>query len=262
MRVAPAPSALGDAAEEISLHFGHRVESRAHAERRIQVIRRPVVLSIDQVCRYLEKVGRIDMLDSLGSYTERLLSAPDKTSLRETLDHLTSGDPTLRYLLLQHARSSDLAREARPEALTLLDQAIADLNDQSGEGIQADLSSVDHAIRHTSRPEEIRQFQGSVQALLGQPTLALALQEVLSLAKNSEAELQSAVDNLMRALGACLPLVGPAREKALLQALITDLYHLKSLKTVFAECRLLVSWLKLHLLATALTQEDPDAQCG
>jgi type III secretion protein W len=260
--VSQAPSALGDAAEEVSLHLAHRVESRVHADRRLQAIRRPVVLSTDQVHSYLEKVGRIDMLNGLVSGTEKLLGSPDKAALRETLDRLTSGDPTLRYLLLQHARSSGLARGATPDVLSRLDEAIADLNDQSGETIQAHLTSAEHAARHASHPEEIRRFQGTVQALLGQPTLALALQEVIGLAKESETGLQSAVDNLMRALGACLPLLGPAREKALLQTLITDLYHLKSLKTVFVECRLLVSWLKLHLLTTASRQEDADAPCG
>ncbi|MEY2617694.1 MAG: hypothetical protein RL522_696 [Pseudomonadota bacterium] len=263
VRVAQAPSALGDAAEEVSLHFAHKVESKTSGERRIQAVRRPLALSIDQVRSYLEKARQVDALDALRTHSDALLRSLDRASLRDILERAGTGDPTFRYLLLQHARANGLARGASAGGVVArLDEAIAELNDQSGEAIQADLASVDHAARHATRPEEIRQFQGSVQALLGKPTLALALQEVITLAKESENGLQSAVDNLMRALGSCLPLLGPAHEKALLQALITDLYHLKSLKTTFAECRLLVSWLKLHLLSKAATEEDADGECG
>lgn len=257
-----APSPLGDGAEEASLHFGHRVESHTHAERKIQAVRRPTVLSVDQVRDYLEKARQTDALEVLAASVDALLKCPDSAALQNTLDRMASGDPTMRYLLLQHARSSGLAQGATPQVLAPLDEAITVLNDQSGDAIRAHLATVEHAARHATRPEDIQQFQGSVQALLGQPTLALALKEVIALAQGSETGLQSAVDNLMRALGACLPLLGPAREKALLQALITDLYHLKSLKTALAECRALVSWLKLHLLATSSPEEDADAPCG
>lgn len=256
------PSALGDGAEEASLHFAHQVEIRTHAERRIQAVRRPAILSVDQVRDYLEKAHRTDALVALAASADALLKCPDQTSIQQMLDRVATGDPTLRYLLLQYARSSGPVQGATPQVLARLDEAITVLNDQSGDVIQAHLATVEYAARHATSPEEIRQFQGSVQALLGQPTLALALKEVIALAQGSETGLQSAVDNLMRALGACLPLLGPAREKALLQTLITDLYHLKSLKTAFAECRALVSWLKLHLLATSSPEKDADAPCG
>ena len=69
--------------------------------------------------------------------------------------------------------------------------------------------------------------------------MAQALQQVLQLAGQTGERLDSAMSNLMKALGACLG-SGLSSQERLLETVVSDLFHLKSMNTVLAACRDLV----------------------
>jgi len=142
------------------------------------------------------------------------------------------------------AREIGQAEGAPAGLMQRIDDALGDLEVWNGKTIRADLATIDQAGAYGRDAQEVRNFQGSVHVVLGKPTLAQALQETLKLAGQGGARIEAAVDNLMGAMGALLSATRSAAEKVLLESLMTDLYHLKALKTLLADSRKLLKSLK------------------
>lgn len=245
LRGAPAtllsgPSPLGSAAEEVSLHLGSKVENKTHSERRIRASAPPRTPSAEQIRYYLETVGRAELLEDFTLQARLGEPAGHQDPFDSGGQGAAGQDPVERYLLLLHAREVAASRGADPQTLDRIDQAAAAAYEQAPDVIQTRLATIEHAASYAHDPQEVPRFQGALDSLLGQPTLSLALKEILDLAGRSGERLEPAMDSLMKALGNCLSLPGWGTEKRLLETLITDLYHLKALRTVLEECRGLV----------------------
>lgn len=239
-----APDPLGAAAEEISLHLAGKVESKTYSERRIRASSPPRTTPPEKIRHYLEKVGKLHLLEDIALISRRWTSNDDPTQLYLDGQDGSAQDPAERYLLLLHAREVAGSEGATPQALERIDRAITDVYEDSPEAIQARLATIDQAAGYGHDIQEVRQFQVALDSLLGQPTLSLALTQILDLAGRSGERLELAMQSIMRALGSCLSLTGRATEKTLLETLITDLYHLKALRTVLEDCRSLVCELR------------------
>lgn len=242
--VKDAASVLGDAAEEISLHMADSVESKTLGERKVKPGDRPRNLTIDQINAYLEKAKKLDDPEEMVRLAKQMLQRGGQQAGQLARNHPNFRSPTDQYMLLQFARQTGLASGASTEAIAQIEEAIADLEAWFGDTIRTNLTTIDQAARYGSTAQEVEHFQGSMQMVLGKPTLTQALHEVLELAGRAGGKLESALSNLMEALGACLAGAGSAAEKALLESLMTDLYHLKSLKTLLEECKTLARNLK------------------
>jgi len=233
---APTVSVLGNAAEEIALLFSEKAEHKRHEDRIVKGTTRPSDLTIEAINAYLDKAHKQSKTQELTDAARRLLAAGAE-GLRQALRELQSFEsPTDRYLLLRFTRLLASQEGASPEMRQSLDQAIADLETLYGDTIQAHLLTIDQAASYARSPQEVGAFQGSLMAVMDAPTLAKALQEVLGLAGNTGQRLDQAMETLMKALGTCLT-GGVVQQPALLQAVLADLFQLKSLNTLLEACR-------------------------
>ncbi len=220
------------------MHLGQQVEQKTHAERRIRGSQPAQYLTIEQIRRYLEQVGEAESAQALQTQARGLLQK-DNPDLSDP-----TGDPSpgtmAHYLLLNYTRETAREQGAPAEIVARLEDAIDALYDRHPEAIQAPLVTIDHAIRFGQDAREVRQFQHSLQAILGQPTLSLALREVIGLCSSRGTRLEPAIDSTLQALGACMRIPAHPDDKTLLEILVNDLYHLKALKTTLEECKALV----------------------
>lgn len=260
VQVLDTVSVLGDAAEEISLHLSAHVESKTHSERRIRASTRPPLVSLDQIRHYLEKVDHLGSLKDVTQALRQPGGVEDALAAALARAGSTPDDPAEHYLLLQYVLQIGLSEGVAPQVLAHLDEALSELHDESGGIIQARLATIDDASGYAHNVQQVRQFQVAVDTLLDQPTLSLALQEVLQLSGRTGAQLDSAVEGLIKALGTCLSLSGVDCQKPLLQTLLTDLYHLKSLNTILRDCKVLLRRLRPDLNAIRPHREPQDAE--
>ncbi len=239
----PAQSVLGDAAEEIALLFGEKAEHKRHEDRIVKAASRPMDLTIEKINAYLEKAHKQSQAQALADAARRLLEV-GAGGLRSALLELGRfQNPTERYLLLRFARLMGQREGVAAEMLQRLDQALADLETLHGETIHAHLLTIDHAADYAGSAAEVTAFQNSLVSVLDAPTLARALEEVLRLSGETGQRLDKAMGSLMQALGACLA-GGAVNQPALLHAVLSDLFQLKSLNTLLASCRRLVDGLR------------------
>lgn len=239
-----APSGLGAAAEEISFAASEGVEKKTHAQRNVKAGAPPQRMTIAQITEYLNKARQGNTTDELVALARQMLRNTGQNPGQLARQSQSFRSPTDQYLVLQYAREMAVAEGASPSVLGRIDDALGDLQAWYGNQIRTDLSTIDSAARYADTAQEVRNFQGSVQVVLGKPTLAQALQEVLQLAGKAGGKLESALNNMMSALGACLSGTTSAAEKVLLETLVTDLYHLKAMKTLLEDSKKLLKMLK------------------
>lgn len=239
----PGASVLGDAAEEVSMLFAEKAERLRHEDRLVKAAGRPSLDGVEQITRYLDQAhkegGKTANLLALEKMAQRLLEAGGENLYALARGNPRFQQPTEQFLLFQFTREQAVAQGLGPEVVQRLDAAIADLDLLHGDQIQANLLTIEPAAAYAQTTQEVGRFQQSLQTVLGAPTMAKALQEVLQLAGQSGQRLDSAMDNLMKALGACLG-TGLSTQERLLETVVTDLFHLKAMNTVLEGCRELV----------------------
>lgn len=247
------PSLLTDAAEEISTFISNSLEKREYGQRRVRAEIRLLGMTPEEVNVYFEKSKLAKDSQELTQRVRHLLRQEGAYAGQGTLGDGSSLDPTEHFLLLQLARDTARSEGASGRVLERLDAALADLEARHGSAIRAALATIDHAANYGSTAQEIKQFQKSTQVLLDQPSLHLAVKQVLELAGRHGAQFESAMHNMMGALGACVAAAETARQRALLETLVRDLYHLKSMKTLLEDCKRL-----LRRFRHWLPREQPD----
>ncbi len=243
VQVRNAASDLANAAEELTLFASEKVEKEL-SKREVKGGGRTLAMTVQQITEYLEKARRGADPQQMQQAARALLRNPQADIGQMLRNQRGLGSPTDQFLLLQMAREMAQAEGAPTELIQPIDDALGDLETWNGKTIRADLATIDQAGAYGRSAQEVRSFQGAVHVVLGKPTLAQALQETLALAGKGGARLEAAVDNLMGAMGALLAATRSAAEKVLLESLMTDLYHLKALKTLMAESRKLLQSLK------------------
>ncbi len=244
-QVDSGPSVLGAAAEEISLHVSEKVESKTHLERTVRATRPPRAMTVEQINAYLEQAKKRSDSEEMRALAKRMLQASGQ-ELSHLARHSRFSRPTDRFLLLQFALELGRQEGASREAMEALEDALPDLESWHGDTIHTDLATIGSASRFGDDAGEIAHLQGSVNSVLGKPSLSQALQEVLGLAGKTGEKLERAIAGLMEALGACLAGTSSAAEKALLETLVSDLYHLKTLRSLLEDCKQLLAQLRRH----------------
>ena len=241
VRVKDGASLLVDAAEEVGLHLSERIERHTHDQRRVTAGRSSRRLKIEEITDYLERSRRVPDPKLRELQIQALLAQAQRPG--DTLDIGTAwpDTPTERYLLLQLTLQKAQTDQASAAVVERLEQALADVEAAADLQVRADLATIDQAARFDGASAQgIARFQTSLHTVLGKPTLVQAFKEALALADKDGSRLDRAIHHLMDALGTCLYALGSTREKVLLQALVTDLYHLKCLNTLFEDAQSVV----------------------
>lgn len=233
-------SLLTDAAEEIGLHLSERIERREHDQRRVAPGRSDHRLKIAQINEYLDKARQPPDAQVRYLQVRNLLERAQRPGDSLGRESASSRTPTEHYLLLQEALQKALVEKAPTAVIERLEQAMADIEAASGTQVLADLSTIDQAASFGSTAQEIARFQGAVHTLLDKPTLVQAFKEAITLAEKDGRQLDRAIQHLMDAVGTCLYALGSTQEKVLLQTLVSDLFHLKCLNTLFVRAKSVV----------------------
>jgi type III secretion protein W len=255
VRVKDGASLLVDAAEEVGLHLSERIERHTHDQRRVTAGRSSRRLKIEEITDYLERSRRVPDPKLHELQIQALLEQAQRPG--DTLDIGTAWPetPTERYLLLQLTLQKAQADKAPAAVVERLERALADVEAAADLQVRADLATIEQAARFDGASAQgIARFQASLHTVLGKPTLVQAFKEALALADKDGSRLDRAIHHLMDALGTCLYALGSTREKVLLQALVTDLYHLKCLNTLFEDAQSVVRDVR------RMVQQDPAAQ--
>ncbi len=258
-RVKEGASLLADAAEEIGLHLSERIERREHGERQVAAGRSSRRLSIEEITAYLEKSRQDPDPRSRSMRIRDMLQRAEKLGEPLAFTHTPGETPTQRYLLVQEALQTALAEDAPAAVIERLEQVLADMEVATGLYVQADLATIDHAAEFADTAQGIASFQGALHSVLGKPTLVAAFKEAIDLSDKDGNRLDQAIQHLMDALGTCLYALGSTREKALLQALVTDLYHMKCLNTLFEQAQSVVRDIRRALQQSPAAQEPAHA---
>ena len=239
----PGNSVLGDAAEEVTMLFAEKAEKSRHEDRVVKAAGRPSLTTVEQISAYLDgahkDASQGGNAEVLAQQAQRLLEAGGENLYALARSHPRFQQPTEQFLLFQYARQLAADQGLGTEVLARFDAAIADLDLLYGDQIQTHLLTIEPAAAYGQTAQEVGQFQGALRTVLGAPSMAQALQQVLQLAGQTGERLDSAMSNLMKALGACLG-SGLSSQERLLETVVSDLFHLKSMNTVLAACRDLV----------------------
>ncbi len=249
-------SLLTDAAEEIGLHLSETIERRDHGQRRVAPGRSARRLRIEEIDAYLEKSRQAPDAESREARIRDMLHRVQQPHESLALPADPTQTPTDHYLLLQQALQTALGQGLPAQAIERLEQALADVEAASGLQVLADLATIEQASSFGNTPQAITSFQSSVHAILGKPTLVQALREALALAQKDGQQLDRAILHLMDAIGTCLYALGTTREQVLLRALVTDLFHLKCLNTMFTQARFVMRNVRKNLRKGAAAGES------
>ncbi len=237
------PSVLGSAAEEVAMLFSEKAEKKHHDERVVKSGGAPSLATVQSVSAYLERAHKEKSTQELQQIIDTMLKNGAENCQSVVRGQPRFQQPTEQFLLFQMARQQALAQGLSQSTINRLDTALMDLDAFYGDVIHTQLLTIEPAAEYGQTPTEVRSFQDSVHAVLGAPTMQKAMQELLELAGRSGQRLDAALNNLMKALGACLG-TGLALQEALLESVVKDLFHLKTMNTVLDECRELVKVLE------------------
>jgi type III secretion protein W len=234
VRVKSAISVLEDAREEISMHHSEKVEAKVFGERRIAGGRPGTRLRIEQIEAYLEATRQHRDPRKLQEALTRLQTSrhPREQARRE------ARAPAQQFALLQLALQDARKRLLPAQTLEQLEDALEDLEQESGDQIHAGLNTAVAAADFAPTAEGVETFQQAyTDIVLGEPTFAKTLQLVLQRLAGAEGEdFKRALKALLCALGADLSAARSSTDPVRLQALVQDVYQLEVAGTVLDGC--------------------------
>jgi type III secretion protein W len=229
-------SALGDAAEEISLHVEEEVEHLSIDEREVESEPPVEIRDIEEVEAYLELAKRLDDPKELVELAKRMLSGqedPGQLARRE------GRDPAEQYMLLQYALHEGIKSGAGDEALENVREALAELEIAHGPEIRSGINTIATASEFGKGRDEVAAFQATYRdVVLGEATLAKTLSLTLERLSGKEGDdFGRGLQGLIKALGQDLAAARPSTDPTRLQSLMQDLYHLEVAATVVSGCK-------------------------
>jgi type III secretion protein W len=228
-------STLADAAEEISMHHSEKAERKNFSDRKVTTGTQQQLMQIQEINEYLEKAKQFQDPKALKDLAKQLQSGEGNP--RE-LARRQSREPSDQYVLLQYALHDARENGASEEVLERLQDAIADLEMESGPQIRAGLNTVSVAGEFGGTREEVEAFQGVYRdVVLGDSSLAQTLKLVIErLGGVTGDDFKKGLQGLIKALGSDLSSARPSQDANRLQALVQDLYQLEVAATVLDGC--------------------------
>ena len=142
--VAKDRSVLGDAAEEISMHFSEKAEEREHDEREVRVPPHPQVMQVERIRHYLE--------------TARALDDPAKLAL------LASGWPEWSYAYAQPADALNIIAVLPPNSS---DDYSSGVPDSAGgpyvpQPFSCEINETGASVIYTDQADAVLRYSASV----------------------------------------------------------------------------------------------------
>lgn len=232
---------LTDAAEEISFAHAEHVESHKLEEREIEEPPELALPPVESIIAYLEAASRDDPQEKLKQFVDALkrnAQREDENAGPREEASRQFGNVTEQFLALSFA-AGELAREGGHEALLAeVRGALAELHDDFGAHIRADLNTVQAAADFgRGDPARLAQLQSAYRdAVLGGQDLAAMLKGALE--RFGDTDYRGAVQHLIRALGDDLAAIGgSSAQPERLNAVLRDLYSMEVLATLLDGCQ-------------------------
>lgn len=234
VRIDDATSVLAHAAEEISLHFAEKAETKHSAERKKGPLRSMALMSPEAIGAYLDAAQALDDPNELVHLAGRMLAASENPG--ELARKAFDGQPTTQFLALQYALQQGQREGADPEVLGALADALEDIEEIHGSAIRADINTMGTASEGTPTRAEIQAFQSTYRdVVLGKNTLAGTLG--MALERFGTGEFALGLNRLKEALGRDLAAARPSTDPHRLQSLVQDLYHLGAASALLDNCK-------------------------
>ena len=233
VQVDDVDSMLTDAAEEISMHYAEKVESKHSSERRKEVRPTFEVMRVEAIMAYMDAAKACDDAAQLEQLAKRMLlgQGDPAQQARQAFDEPTSQFMALHYALQQGERDG-----AEGDILETLREALQDLEMLHGPAIRADINTLGTAAEAGASRLDIVQFQATYRdVVLGESSLAQTLK--LALERFGDQDFSLGLQRLTQALGQDLAAARPSCAPARLHSLVTDLFHLGVVTTVLDGCR-------------------------
>jgi type III secretion protein W len=239
-------SVLSDAAEELTQAFSTKVQERKLKERMASGEERPNGLTRAQMAAMLETLaGEQQAGDEGKSAAERAIEAVGrKTRERPNLarQHAREqgGNASEQYLLLMEVaeRLSEgrLGPDPGGRAAEAAREAAAELYAEYGKEIHADLNTF-AAVKDLSG-KDAAQFRSDYrEVVMGEATVADTLRRLVDMVPDGQHDrFDIVLDTMREALGLDLAAARPSGDPVRLQALVTDLAHMKVIRTVIDQC--------------------------
>lgn len=239
---------LSDSAEELTQAFSTKVQERKLKERMASGDLRPNGLSRTQMAEMLESFAgeQNPSDDSSGkSPAERAIEAVGR-KIREqparARQHAREqgGSASEQYLLLMEvAERMDegrLGADPGGRAAEAAREAAAELYAENGKEIHADLNTF-AAVKDLSGADAAQFRSDYREIVMGEATVADTLRRLVDMVPDGEHDRFDVVlDTMREALGLDLAAARSSADPVRLQSLVTDLAHMKVIRTVIDQC--------------------------
>ncbi len=237
-------SALGDAAEEISMHFSEKAEEREHDEREVKVPPHPQVMQVEQIRQYLETARALDDPAKLAMLARQMIDAGGRNAGRLARQAFP-GNESHQFALLQYALEESRRQGAPQETQEHLMDAVLHLcsDEAITSRIHAGLNAVDAAAdygRETgeSSATDISNYQRRyADMVMGGHSLSRTLLLMLDQFGGSTLRFREGLRSLISALGADMAATRPSTSPDHLFAVRKGLYQLTVYNTLLESAR-------------------------
>lgn len=245
VQINDTPYSLTDAAEELSMHFGEKVESEKDNDREVDAEDCLALLPEDNINAYLDASKHNDEARRR-ELIEALLSGRIH-DIREKIAQSYPNDPTLQFLVLHAAvrygqrrsvEAGNAGNAPAPHLIQRLLDVAADLELAHGAHILADLNVISVATGQDVSADDVKRFQREYRdVVLGKGTLSATLKIVLGdEAASADINPKVALTRLMQALGQDLSANRPSIDPIRLHALMQDKFLAETALSVLERC--------------------------
>jgi type III secretion protein W len=234
VKVKDAISVLEDAREEISMHHSEKVEAKEFAEREIEGGESTLRIRIEQIEAYLQATHQFRDPRHLADVIRLMQHSRRPRDVARREARTRAGQYALLRLALQDAHK----RVLPVEVIEQLEDALEELERESGGEILAGLNTAEVAAEFASSAEGVENFQQAyTDIVLGEGSFAQTLLVVLQRLAGARGEgFQRGLTALLNALGADLKATNSSTDRTRLQALIQDVYQLEVAGSVLEGC--------------------------
>lgn len=237
-------STLGDAAEEISMHFSEKAEEREHDEREVKVPPHPQVMQIEEIQQYLETAKALDDPKKLAMLAKEMIDAGGRNAGR-TARQAFPGNESNQFALLQYALQESRRQGAPVETQEHILDAVLDLcsDADTTSRIYAGLNSVDAAAAYGKETGEasardIGNYQRKyADMVMGGHSLSRTLLLMLEQFGGRTERFREGLKSLISALGADMAATRPSTSPDHLFAVRKGLYQLTVYNTLLESAR-------------------------
>jgi type III secretion protein W len=241
-------SVLSDAAEELTQALSTKVQERKLKERMASGELRPNGLSRTQMAEMLETLAGEQKPGDEGSGrspAERAIEEVgrkirERPNLARQHAREQGGSASEQYLLLMEVaeRLSEgrLGPDPGGRAAEAAREGAAELYAEYGKEIHADLNTYS-AVRNLSGADAAQFRSEYREVVMGEATVADTLRRLVDMVPDGQHDRFDQVLDMMReALGLDLAAARPSGDPVRLQSLVTDLAHMKVIRTVIDQC--------------------------